>query len=292
MSSVLVSSLPLSRLVPSPFPVTSPIASSSSKAKCFHRCLSKAAACRFLFLRAIVYIIPMIITFTLIAVHMLVAPVTHHISIYPRTLKGTVGILASCWGHWSWSHWANNMIGWLGLCPLMLSFGVWPFMLHSGFIQILSASLVWGLAKSGIHAGMSGLLCGYFGFLVVSVFFDQRGGMKTIAVAGVTAMIYGAMFMATLTYFGPRVSWESHISGVFSGVGFSALFFCKLERCMSDPIAAIKRLLRRISMGRLSRQARAGTSAKPSRLAPPTVADIERRILFLHVALLALRAPP
>eukprot|EP00922_Rhytidocystis_sp_ex-Travisia-forbesii_P032353 GHVS01048081.1.p1 GENE.GHVS01048081.1~~GHVS01048081.1.p1 ORF type:complete len:202 (+),score=11.29 GHVS01048081.1:517-1122(+) len=97
------------------------------------------------------------------------------------------------------------------------------------------------MAKAGAHAGLSGVLCGYFGFLIVSVFLEHPRRIKTLAVMGLTAMIYGTMFMATLTSIGQNVSWESHLFGLCSGVASSALYFLKYEGCMTDPIAPIQR---------------------------------------------------
>eukprot|EP00922_Rhytidocystis_sp_ex-Travisia-forbesii_P025485 GHVS01037411.1.p1 GENE.GHVS01037411.1~~GHVS01037411.1.p1 ORF type:complete len:371 (+),score=29.76 GHVS01037411.1:109-1221(+) len=239
-SSISLGSLPLSSHVSPPSPVVSPTTSPSTNSNSWRRAMERSSKCRYIFLLAISYILPVVITLVLTALQMLVTPITPYLAVYPRTAEGTLGILVSCWGHWSWTHWSSNMIGWLGLCPLMLTFGFWPFVLLSGFIQLFTSFLVWCLAHAGAHAGLSGVLCGYFGFLMVSVCLDSPLRIRTIGVMALTTIIYSTMFMATFKSFSREISWESHLFGLFSGIFFSALYFLKWEHWMKNPIEAVQ----------------------------------------------------
>ena len=81
-------------------------------------------------------------------------------------------------------------------------------------IVVLGGLGLWLLGRDAAHIGASGLLFGYFGFLVARGYYERRLG--SIAVSIVVVVAYGGIIAGVL----PRddqVSWEAHLLGLIAG---------------------------------------------------------------------------
>jgi membrane associated rhomboid family serine protease len=76
--------------------------------------------------------------------------------------------------------------------------------------------LVWLLARDALHVGASGLIFGWFGFLVARGLIDRRPVPLGVALA--VGIGYGAMVWGVLPG-KADVSWEAHLFGMLAGVG-------------------------------------------------------------------------
>jgi len=89
-------------------------------------------------------------------------------------------------------------------------------LLLSTVIIILSSGLgVWLVGRPGYHVGASGLIFGYFGFLLSRGWYGRDFGSILIAV--LTVLLYGGMFWGIVPVEGP-VSWEAHLFGFLGGI--------------------------------------------------------------------------
>jgi len=82
-------------------------------------------------------------------------------------------------------------------------------------IALITGTLVWLAARHGMHIGASGLVMGYFGFLVSRAFFDRS--LKNIILMLLTVVLYGGLIF-TLIDFRAWVSFEGHLFGFLSGI--------------------------------------------------------------------------
>lgn len=82
-------------------------------------------------------------------------------------------------------------------------------------IMVLGGLSTWGFARSANHIGASGVVFGYFGFLVGAVFFERR--LWPIVPAAIAVFAYGSAIVAGLA---PTegVSWEGHAFGAVGGL--------------------------------------------------------------------------
>ncbi|CAE8604435.1 unnamed protein product, partial [Polarella glacialis] len=114
------------------------------------------------------------------------AGAAQRLGIVPRTWSGLPGILFGCFVHSSWPHCGWNVLGLLLLGPCVLfaapagaaargseqidcsvlSTGVSKLAAASAFIAVTSGLCVWCLARPAVHAGASGVVCGYVGLLL------------------------------------------------------------------------------------------------------------------------------
>jgi len=142
----------------------------------------------------------------------------HRLSVWgilPRTKLGLIGIPLSPILHGNFNHVLSNTLPFLILGGLVGLRGSQKLVGISLFIIVAGGVAVWLLGRSAIHVGASGLVFGYFGYLVANGWFDRRP--STILAAIVVIGLYGGLLVGvvpTLTF----VSWEAHLFGLIAGV--------------------------------------------------------------------------
>lgn len=135
--------------------------------------------------------------------------------LQPRTFWGLDGILFMPVLHGSLTHAVANTV------PLAILGGILEVTAHrlvlaaSAIIIVLGGFGVWVFGKGAIHVGASGLIFGWFGFLVARGFVEKRV-VPLMAAVGVT-LVYGTMVWGVLPG-QAGVSWESHLLGAGAGV--------------------------------------------------------------------------
>ncbi len=136
--------------------------------------------------------------------------------IRPRSRDGLVGILAAPFLHDGFHHLALNTLPLVVLGALVALRGQRAFLRISTTVVLTSGAALWifGRAASN-HIGASGLVFGYFGFLVTRVLFERRFGV--LLVAALTVALYGTVILSGLMPSSARVSWEGHLCGLVAG---------------------------------------------------------------------------
>lgn len=135
--------------------------------------------------------------------------------IVPRTWHGLDGIVVAPFIHASLEHVLANTVPLLVLGALILLRGVPEFL-----FVILVSGLVGGFGTwcfgsgGGQHVGASGVVFGFFGYLVFRTAFDRR-----VSSAVVTLLVAGLYGTAMATSLIPRemMSWSSHFFGFIGG---------------------------------------------------------------------------
>ncbi len=140
------------------------------------------------------------------------------LGLRPRSLGGLDGVLFMPFLHGSLAHAAANTV------PLAIFGGLLAVtarrlvLAATALIVALGGLGVWLFGAAAIHVGASGLIFGWFGFLVARGLVEKRPIPLLVAVG--VAVLYGAMIWGVLPG-QPGVSWESHLLGGAAGV-FSA----------------------------------------------------------------------
>ncbi len=102
---------------------------------------------------------------------------------FPRTVHGLTGIPLSPFLHGSFGHVVSNSIPFLVLGGLIALRGR-QVLLRVSFIVIgLGGAGVWALGRPAIHIGASGLVFGYFGYLVARGWYERKLGSILMAIA-------------------------------------------------------------------------------------------------------------
>ncbi|EKQ70260.1 putative membrane protein [Leptolyngbyaceae cyanobacterium JSC-12] len=157
----------------------------------------------------------------------------NRLGIRPRRLSGLRGILFAPLLHGDLAHLAANTIplavmGWL----IMLN-GLNTFLLVTAVVWLISGLGAWLLGGSNtMHLGASGLVFGYFGFLLLRGYFEQS--FSAIAIAVLVGLLYGSMIWGILPVHRGK-SWQSHLFG-FVGGGIVARHLPDLQNVLTQSL--------------------------------------------------------
>lgn len=136
--------------------------------------------------------------------------------VRPRNLDGLQGILLMPFLHGSFAHLAANTLPFVTLGWLIMLREVSDFFVVSGLTMLVSGLGVWLIgAPNSVHIGASGLIFGYFGFLLLRGYFERS--FTSILLSLIVGFFYGSLIWGVLPS-QPGVSWQAHFFGFVGGV--------------------------------------------------------------------------
>lgn len=148
----------------------------------------------------------------------------YFLGVYPRELKGLIGIITHPFIHGDFEHLIANSLPFLVL-------GVSLFYFYKGisipifiFTWIFSGLFVWIFGRPAWHIGASGVVHGLFAFLFVSGLL--RRSKELIAVSLLSVFLYGGMVWGFIPEFfpGKNISFEGHGGGLLTGFALAVLY--------------------------------------------------------------------
>ncbi|MFQ6553522.1 rhomboid family intramembrane serine protease [Aestuariibius insulae] len=134
--------------------------------------------------------------------------------LIPRRVSGLDGIAGMPVLHGSFTHLLSNTPPLLVMGALLAATATRALFAVNGIIIGMGGALVWLFGSTAIHIGASGLVFGWFGFLVARGFVDRSP--VTLGVALLVGLLYGTMVWGVLPG-QPGVSWEAHLFGALAG---------------------------------------------------------------------------
>jgi membrane associated rhomboid family serine protease len=138
------------------------------------------------------------------------------LAIVPRTARGLLGLLTAPFVHANLSHLLANLPPFIVLGILVLRRGGHAFLVTAVTVALLSGALLWLLGRKAAHVGMSGVIFGFFGYLIGIAYVTRGAWDLLIAVA--VLLVYGGM-LAGLKPARNGTSWEGHLFGLIAGLG-------------------------------------------------------------------------
>jgi membrane associated rhomboid family serine protease len=135
--------------------------------------------------------------------------------IIPRYPIGLRGILFAPFLHSNFTHLISNTVPFVMLGWFVMLRGISQFFKVSAIVMLFSGASVWLVGARGLHIGASGVIFGYFGFLLSRAYFERSP--LAIAVSLAVGLLYGGMIQGVL----PNqigISWEGHLFGFIGGV--------------------------------------------------------------------------
>ena len=135
--------------------------------------------------------------------------------IHPRNIFGLLGIIFSPFLHGSFFHLISNSFGLLIFGCALSVVDRKKFMEVTLGIIILGGLGTWLLGRNANHVGASGLIFGYFGYLLSLGIFQKK--IKYIGISMLTFFFYGGMIFGVLPS-SSYISFESHLFGFIAGV--------------------------------------------------------------------------
>jgi len=140
--------------------------------------------------------------------------------LIPRHLGGLDGVLAMPLLHGSFAHLLANTPPLLVMGALLLSTASRALLAVNAVVICFGGGLVWLFGSTAIHIGASGLVFGWFGFLVVRGLVDRSA--VTLGTALFIGILYGSILWGVLPG-QSGVSWEAHLFGAIAGTAAACL---------------------------------------------------------------------
>lgn len=136
--------------------------------------------------------------------------------VHPRTISGLWGIIWAPFLHGGFRHLIANTGPILILGSIvMLSRPLKDFFYVSIVVVIIGGLGAWLIGpRLSVHLGASGLIFGYFGFLLLSAYFERS--CRSIAIALVVLLLYSGIIWGVLPQ-GGGISWQTHLFGFIGG---------------------------------------------------------------------------
>ena len=136
--------------------------------------------------------------------------------ILPMNLGRLPDIFTAPFLHVSWQHIEGNSLPLFVLGVLAAYRSVARFLVVSLIVLVTSGLAVWLFQSgNGVTVGASGLIFGYFGYVLVRGFLDRN--MVDIGVGVVAGVLYWTILAVALPGT-PGVSWIDHLGGLVGGV--------------------------------------------------------------------------
>lgn len=145
--------------------------------------------------------------------------------ILPRNIIGLRGVLFSPFIHGDGYHLLHNSLPLLILGTALFYFYEavsWKVILWGG---LLTGVFTWIIGRESYHIGASGVIYLFFGFLSLKGLISNH--FRLLALSFFVIFVYGSMvwYVTPIDY---KISWEGHLSGLITGMGFAFLFKNKI----------------------------------------------------------------
>jgi membrane associated rhomboid family serine protease len=152
------------------------------------------------------------------------------LGVYPRKWFTALGIFFYPFIHGNFNHLFFNSIPLFILGSFVLLLGYPSFYCVTVTIIVLSGLATWLLGRPGFHIGASGLIMGYWAFLLINAYFNQVS-VLTVAPAIVCVYYFGG-FLFQLFPTDIKTSFEAHLFGALAGIAAyyaCPVFYCKFS---------------------------------------------------------------
>jgi membrane associated rhomboid family serine protease len=146
------------------------------------------------------------------------------LAVVPRTVGGLVGIITAPFVHANFAHLAANLPPFLVLGALVLRRGHEQFLEAALVIALAQGVLLWLFGRKVAHVGMSGVIFGFFGYLLLLAWFTRA--TPDLLAAGLVLLVYGGI-LAGVAPARNGTSWEGHLFGLIAGLGTAWFLYHK-----------------------------------------------------------------
>lgn len=146
----------------------------------------------------------------------------HQYGILPRTFSGLIHIPFAPFIHGSLFHIIANSLPLLGLGFLIQIKQRALFWELTAITIVLAGLGTWLIGSQAYHIGASGLVLGFWAFILADAYF--RRSITAILIAVITLVLYGGLVLSVFDL-RPSISWAGHVSGISAGIVIAWLNF-------------------------------------------------------------------
>jgi membrane associated rhomboid family serine protease len=157
---------------------------------------------------------------------------TFSYGIRPRDAGSLPDIFTAPFMHFSWAHIEGNS-GPLFIFGFLAAYrGVVKFLGVTALVVVTSGIAAWLFEPANtVGAGASGVVFGYFGYVIVRGFFDRH--VIDIVIGAIMALSFAYQFTVLLPQAG--IGWQAHIGGLAGGILAGWIFRDRRPRARARP---------------------------------------------------------
>ena len=161
--------------------------------------------------------------------------ITLDYGIRPRDVASLPEVISAPFLHFSWAHIEGNS-GPLFIFGFLAAYrGVRKFIWVTILIILTSGLAAWLAEPSNtIGAGASGLVFGYFGYIMVRGFFDRH--LIDMVIGAIMALCFAYQFTVLVPRAG--IGWQAHIGGLVGGIAAGWIFRERRPKAPAKPAPA------------------------------------------------------
>lgn len=133
---------------------------------------------------------------------------------------GLIGIVTAPFLHNGWAHIIANSVPFVILGLLIAFEGKKRYWMVTAITAVTSGIFAWVINSPGtVTVGASGVVFGYFGYLMIRALFAPSVGRGILygAIALVIGSLYGVTMLTGIFAAGANVSWQGHVGGAIGG---------------------------------------------------------------------------
>lgn len=146
--------------------------------------------------------------------------------LLPRHMSGLQGIVTMPFLHADFIHLISNTVPFVIFSILISLSGERYYFKSTILIVVLTGALLWLMGRESYHIGASGLVFGYFGFLLIRMFYSPS--LMSIVISIAVLILYGGMIWGILPQ-GRQISWEGHLFGLIAGIIVARMMHSKTK---------------------------------------------------------------
>jgi membrane associated rhomboid family serine protease len=136
--------------------------------------------------------------------------------VKPRSVSGLRGILFMPFLHRGFGHLIANSIPIIVLGWLVMVRRTTDIFVVAAVTMVVGGLGIWLFgASNSVHVGASGLIFGFFGFLLARAYFERS--LAAIALAVVVFLLYGGIIWGVMPG-QDGISWLGHLFGFIGGI--------------------------------------------------------------------------
>jgi membrane associated rhomboid family serine protease len=153
--------------------------------------------------------------------------------IHPRDPGSLVDIITSPFLHGSLEHLASNALPLFSLGFIAAMTGLKRFLLMTAVVILIEGAGVWLFSPSDtVSVGASGVVFGYFGYLLVRGLIERRPVDVVVSIG--VALSYGYVMWNSIGFGTAGISWQGHVSGFVGGLVAAVLLRDRTARPGKD----------------------------------------------------------
>lgn len=150
----------------------------------------------------------------------------------PRSPDGLLDIFTFPLLHANFGHLISNSFPLIIFGFLVLMSGLRVFLTTTALSWLGSGVVAWLIGDGVITVGASGLVFGFFAFLLVRGFFNRSWWQ--ILLSAVLFMVYGGILFGILPTVAHFVSWQAHLGGALGGVAAAVVLRPRINHSRTD----------------------------------------------------------